>query len=106
LFVTEGADQNIVMVERDYSDLDQKMTDLLADPEKARKIAENNAKTFRDRYLTPAAQACYVRKMIHAWADVSDFEPKLWSEKQDEKNKTHKVLRGKPYETWLVEPMV
>jgi hypothetical protein len=106
LFVTEGEDQNIVVVERDFSDLDKKMTELLAHPERAKTIAENNAKTFRDRYLTPAAQACYVRKIINAWADVSDFQPKLWSEKQDGTGKSRKVLRGKPYETWLVEPMV
>lgn len=30
---------------------------------------------FRDRYLTPAAEACYWRRMFHAWRSVIGFEP-------------------------------
>ncbi|MCJ1232617.1 hypothetical protein MMC14_000570 [Varicellaria rhodocarpa] len=51
--------QNFVEVERDFSDLDAKMEHLLAHPEEAKRVADNSVKTFRERYLTPAAEACY-----------------------------------------------
>lgn len=102
----DGPDQNIVRVERDWSDLDTTMKYLLKNPAIAQRIAENSAKTFRDRYLTPAAQACYTRKMIKAWADLQGFEPKLWEYKKDINDHEVWSIRGKSFETWLVEPMV
>lgn len=79
---------------------------LIANPEIAQRIAENGAKVFRDRYLTPAAQSCYTRRMINAWAELQAFEPQLWVDKEDING--HKVLslRGKSFETWMIEPMV
>lgn len=47
------------------------------DPVGARRIADNSVETFRERYLTPAAEACYWRKLIKAWRAVS-FEPELY----------------------------
>jgi hypothetical protein len=94
LLVPSGPQQNVVVVERDFSDLKEQMEELLQDQHKAERIADNSARTFRDRYLTPAAQACYWRELIRVWADVS-FEPEAW-EKVDGK----KRLRGIPFETF------
>ena len=75
LFVANGTNQNFVEVERDFSDLEAAMDHLTTHPEEAKRIADNSVKTFRERYLTPAAEACYWRAFIHGWASVS-FEPK------------------------------
>ncbi|RQM08405.1 hypothetical protein DH86_00002648, partial [Scytalidium sp. 3C] len=77
LLVANGTDQNYVEVERDFSDLETKMEYLLSHPEEAKQIADNNVKTFRERYFTPAADACYWRALIHAWA-ASSFEPEVY----------------------------
>jgi hypothetical protein len=53
------------------------MDDLLANPEKTRRIADNSVRVFRERYLTAAAEACYWRRLIKEWKTVS-FEPQLW----------------------------
>ncbi|KAK8197989.1 glycosyl transferase family 90-domain-containing protein [Phyllosticta capitalensis] len=74
----EGARQNYIHVERDFSDLSSAMEDLEARPDFARAIAAESVSTFRDRYLTPAAEACYWRRLIHAWASVQAFEPRLY----------------------------
>ena len=42
--------------------------------EEGKRIANNSVRTFRERYLTPAAEACYWRKLIKGWSEVS-FEP-------------------------------
>ena len=90
------------MVAADFSDLDAAMQKLLADDEMARRIASNSAKTFRDRYLTPAAQVCYWRRMFHTWAQVSSFEPQLYR-KVKEKGRTVRELRGTPYESFVAD---
>lgn len=74
LLKSSGSHQNFVEVERDFSDLDAAMKDLLKHPEKAKRIANNSVQTFRERYLTPAAEACYWRALIQAWGIVS-FSP-------------------------------
>ncbi|KAJ4292583.1 hypothetical protein N0V90_009246 [Kalmusia sp. IMI 367209] len=93
--VASGPGQNIVEVERDFSDLEEVMKKLLMDPQLAQSIAMNGQTTFRDRYLTPAAQACYWRKLFQTWADVS-FQPRPW-EIVDGKTR----LRGTPFETFV-----
>ena len=50
---------------------------LLAHPEEAKRIADNSVKTFRERYLTPAAEACYWRALFREWAGAS-FRPELY----------------------------
>ena len=77
LMVANGTQQNFVEVERDFSNLESTIEHLLQDPEEARRIADNNVKTFRERYLTPAAEACYWRALINGWGKVS-FEPELY----------------------------
>lgn len=84
LFVPDGPDQNMISTKADFSDLPAKMDHFLTHPEDAKRIAQNSVATFRDRYLTPAAEACYWRRMIRAWAEVQDFEPELFvAEDQD-----------------------
>jgi hypothetical protein len=101
LFVSSGLDRNIVSVERNFSNLAEEVQRLAKDPGLARRIAQNSVNTFRDRYLTPAAQACYWRRMFRAWRSVS-FEPELYetiSSKAD--GKKRRVIRGQAYESFV-----
>lgn len=73
--VSQGPDANHVEVAADFSDLPAKMEYLLRHPKIAERIADNSARIFRDRYLTPAAEACCWRQLIRLYASVSGFEP-------------------------------
>ncbi|KAF1954587.1 hypothetical protein CC80DRAFT_526673 [Byssothecium circinans] len=95
VLVHSGPEQNFIQVERDFSDLESQVQQMLNNPERAKIIAHNSAKTFRDRYLTPAAQACYWRELIRSWAEVS-FRPKPWVFVDGKKK-----LRGVPFETFV-----
>jgi hypothetical protein len=99
LFVDKGSDQNVVFVDRSFKNLDSKMKHLLKYPDKAQRISENSAKIFRDQYLTPAAQACYWRRLVQAWASVS-FEPHLYTTVKGKDGKTRKKIRGTSFETF------
>lgn len=72
------------------------MAHLLANPDEAQKIADNSVKTFRERYLTPAAEACYWRKLWDAYATVSET-PSLWTHDGKAKKK-----RGLRFETFVL----
>jgi hypothetical protein len=96
LLVSEGSQQNFVEVEENFSDLEEKVIGLLADPGRARNISLNGVNTFRDRYLTPAAQACYWRQLVKGWAEVG-FEPAAWDESPEDKTRK---IRGVPFETF------
>jgi hypothetical protein len=95
VYVKSGVNQNIVEVERDFSDLERKMQQLLNDPKLAASIATNSQKKFRDRYLTPAAQTCYWRKLFRAWAEVG-FRPEPFEIVNGKAR-----LRGVPFETFV-----
>ena len=97
LMRSSGTEQNYVEVRRDLGDLEKAVLQLRADDEKALRIASNSVKTFRERYLTPAAQACYWRALIRAWAEVA-FEPSPWTEKDGVK-----VWRGIAAESFILE---
>ncbi|KAE8383255.1 glycosyl transferase family 90-domain-containing protein [Aspergillus bertholletiae] len=71
LLVSSGPQQNFVQVERDWTDLPEKMKELLDNPLKARMIADNSVNVFRERYLTPAADASYCRALLQGWAAAS-----------------------------------
>jgi hypothetical protein len=77
LLVSSGLKQNIVEVQVNISDSEESTLGLLEVEEKAQLIAHKVVETIRDRYLTPAAQACYWRWIISGWADVS-FVPQPW----------------------------
>ena len=98
----EGPDrQNTVLVADDWGDLDVKMKGLLEHPEVAATIAENNVETFRKRYLTNAATACYWREMVFAYKDVS-FEPDVYVQEGDASSgETRKIRRGISWESFL-----
>ena len=72
-----GPGQNWISVRDDWSDLEEKMRELIADPARAKRIADNSVRSLRDRYLTPAAEACYWRRLIEGYASVS-FEPDFY----------------------------
>jgi Glycosyl transferase family 90 len=93
--ISSGPDANYVQVARDFSNLETKIEYLLDNPQVAERIANNSVETFRDRYLTPAAEACYWRYLVRKYAEVSDFEPKLYDDRT-------KKMRGQSYEQWVL----
>jgi len=93
LLISSGSSQNFVEIRDDFSDLEDKIFDLITDQEKAKRIAKNSVETFRDRHLTPAAQVCYWRKLIRSWATVS-FVPEKYEPGT-------RKLRGVSYETFV-----
>ena len=97
LMRSSGPQQNYLEVERSFNDLEQKITWLEAHSKEAERIAANSVKTFRDQYLTPAAEVCYWRKVIHGWARVS-FEPDFFKVVNGSS-----VWRGLPAESYLLE---
>jgi hypothetical protein len=98
--VKDGPNQNIVSVERDFSDLNAKMNYYLKHSDEAKRIAENSARVFRDRYLTPAAQACYWRRLFKAWSTVS-FTPELYTTVKGQDGKKRKKIRATTFETYV-----
>lgn len=60
LMVSSGPEQNFVEVERDLVDLEAKIKELGIKDHEAEAIADRGVKVFRERYLTPAAETCYV----------------------------------------------
>ena len=94
---------------RDFSDLPKKMRSLLKPSNflSTRKIADNARQTFRERYLTPAAEACYWRSLIRGWAGVQTFEVQGWKEKMVEdpttgRMKVKRTMRGAPFEAYAI----
>lgn len=95
LLVASGPNQNYVEVERDFSDLGNKIEPLIQDTEAARRIANNSVKTFRERYLTPAAEACYWRSLFDGYGLVWNSTVDPWSAKQG-------TERGLRYESFVL----
>ncbi|KAJ5851424.1 uncharacterized protein N7529_010809 [Penicillium soppii] len=95
LLVADGPNQNYVEVERDFSDLSDKIEPLVSDTEAARRIADNSVKTFRERYLTPAAEACYWRTLLDGYAGVWNSTVEQWSDSQERE-------RGLRYESFVL----
>jgi len=102
LFVGDGPNQNVVAVDRDFSDLEAKMERLLRSPDVGARVARNSAAVFRDRYLTPAAQACYWRRLIREWRSVS-FEPAMFETVRGKDGRSRKKARGLAFETYVAE---
>ena len=92
--VYSGPEQNAVRVADDWSDLDATMETFLANTTAAKTIADNAKDSLHDRYLTPAAEACYWRRLIQGYASVS-FDPELYEADQQ-------TLRGVPYESFTL----
>ncbi|KAL1622161.1 hypothetical protein SLS54_005228 [Diplodia seriata] len=99
LLQADGPYQNYVKVNRDFSDLNEKMEHLIANPNEVKRIAAQSAQTFRDRYLTPAAEACYWRRMFAKYASVQDFQPYLYDEELGPGGEVvHRLRRGQTFE--------
>lgn len=93
--VDSGPYQNYVEVERDFSDLSEKIQPLVDDTNAARRIAENSARTFRERYLTPAAEACYWRALFDGYSNV-------WNSSVDPWSSVYGKERGLRYESFVL----
>ncbi|KAK5952431.1 hypothetical protein OHC33_006474 [Knufia fluminis] len=97
LMSSTGPDQNFVEINRDFGNLEATITNFRKNDRQAENIATNNVKTFRERYLTPAAEACYWRRLIRGWAEVS-FEPEFYKTVNGTKE-----WRGLPFESFALE---
>jgi hypothetical protein len=97
LLRSSGSQQNFVEVDRDWSNLEKRMKWLRKHDKDAQRIADNSVETFRERYLTQAAEVCYWRRLIQEWAKASDFEPEFFTEENGKK-----VQRGLSAETFLL----
>lgn len=99
LMSSSGPTQNFLQIKRDFSDMDEAMEKQLQDDDRAKQIADNSVKTFRERYTTPSAEACYWRDLIRGWSEVS-FKPNAW-EKDLETGLMKR--RGIPVESYVLE---
>ncbi|KAK5062932.1 hypothetical protein LTR84_005008 [Exophiala bonariae] len=97
LMKSKGPQQNFVEVQRNYSDLETKISWLENHGEAAERIASNSVMSFPERYLTPAAEVCYWRKLIHGWSMVS-FKPEFYDIVDGQS-----IWRGLPVESYLLE---
>ncbi|KAK3107970.1 hypothetical protein LTR53_017947, partial [Teratosphaeriaceae sp. CCFEE 6253] len=110
LMQPRGPEQNYVKLKRDFSDLPRSMKKLgkPANIPMTEAIANNAVRTFRERYLTPAAEACYWRALIRGWASVQGFVPKVWEEHGEEVEdwrggkKVRRKMRGAPFESYVI----
>ena len=71
------------------------MEPFVRDTNAAERIANNSVKTFRERYLTPASEACYWRSLFGGYGSVWSSTVNPWSE-QDGKE------RGLRYESFVL----
>lgn len=77
-FITSGPDQNIVeLAENNWDGMEETMDRLQDDDKFARRVADNAARTMRDRYLTPAATTCYWRRVLSEYAKLQRFKPEI-----------------------------
>ncbi|PGH14653.1 hypothetical protein AJ80_05834 [Polytolypa hystricis UAMH7299] len=101
--VSSGSEQNYIELAGGggtFKDLDDVMGTLLDRPELVERIAENGVRTFRERYLTPAAEACYWRELVGAYGDMLDFKPEVYT------NESHVERRGVTFESWILDGRV
>lgn len=115
LLASSGDNQNYVKLRSDFSDL-KKVMSSLTEPsfleDRGRQIADNARRMFRDRYLTPAAEACYWRALIRGWASVQGFTPQLWDDSEEsdrfvggsdyEERSQRRNWRGMPFESYIL----
>lgn len=72
----------------------------------AQVIADNAVKTFRDRYGTPAAEACFWRRLINSWREVS-FEPEVFHKASVNVSGLPTIetrLKGIAFGEYIIEP--
>ncbi|EME49634.1 hypothetical protein DOTSEDRAFT_92812, partial [Dothistroma septosporum NZE10] len=94
-------DTNCVRVERNFSDLEATIKYYNEHLAGAQKIANTAKTTFRERYTTPAATACYWRRLLRSWATVA-FQPKTTELiKAKTKLSPAETLRGIAFEQFV-----
>lgn len=108
LLKADGKDQNYVPVRRDFADLEKKIEKYTKDStmRDAQVIADNAVKTFRDRYGTPAAEACYWRELIRGWSEVS-YQPDVLHEVAINVSGLPTMesrLKGVAFEEYILDP--
>lgn len=96
-----GAEQNYVSVKRDFSDLDTRMKFYLGHPDEAQRISDNARAAFRYQYLTPAAQACYWRRLISGYAEVA-WKVEAYEVVHAEDGLWERRLRGMSFEEFAL----
>ena len=103
-------EQNYVPVRRKFSDLERKVQYYMKHPEEAQRISDNARAAFRNRYLTPAAQACYWRRLIKGYGEVA-VRPKVYADDDDDvevgvagsrRGTAERRLRGISYEEFML----
>lgn len=112
LMQLDGPEQNHIEVSRSWEELPETMEYLLGHEgwlghsggnlAEAERIANNARTTFRERYLTSAAEACYWRALIRGWASVQGFEPERWEEAKIGEGMGGKKPRGVPFESYAI----
>jgi hypothetical protein len=108
LLHASGPGQNYLPVRRDYADLEKVVKKYTKDSmmRAAQAIADNAVVTFRDRYGTPAAEACYWRRLIRSWREVS-FQPEVYHDVSVNVSGVPTVesrLRGIAFEEYILDP--
>jgi len=113
LLLPGGNEQNYASLKRDCSDLPRKMKNLAesANLPRVQAIADNARQMFRERYLTPAAEACYWRALIRDWASVQGFEPEILEKRAIEDDwwggkRSKRTFRGAPFESYVIMEQV
>lgn len=101
LLEPNGTMQNYVPVHRNWSDLETKVEYYLAHPFEAQVIADQAVATFRDRYLTAAAEACYWRRLIQGYSKVAE-EPETF-EPESGDGAGAEMLRGISFEDFVLQ---
>lgn len=54
------------------------MQHLFSHDDEAQRIADKGVQIFRERYLSPAAEVCYWRRLIREWKKVISFKPEFF----------------------------
>lgn len=93
-----GPEQNYVSVQRDFSDLEAKVEHYFQHPDEAQAVINNSLRTFRNKYLAPAAQSCYLRKLIRGYSSVADTPQVYRPMTEGQKVPTR---RGRSFEEFL-----
>ncbi|KAK5123316.1 hypothetical protein LTR85_002747 [Meristemomyces frigidus] len=92
---------NYVPVNRNFSDLGEKMRFYLDHPHVAQGIADSARTTFRERYTTPAATACYWRRLLRSWSSVA-FKPEGYEFVGHGKSHKEQRIGGITFEEFLL----
>lgn len=94
---------NCISVARDFHDLEAKIQYYEHHLDEAQQIADRAKETFRQRYTTPAATACYWRKLMRTWSTVA-FEPQIHIPSEDEETSSspRKIIRGITFEEFIL----